>query len=181
MRKQIGTMRGFTLVELLVVFSVMGMLAVLGIAAFVDYSRSQTVATAALEFANMLQVARSRAQSQVKPETPVCNDNTLDGYAVIVCPYGADGTTLQKDTYQLGAACGGAPTEETLVEKKLPSPVVFECTDDDSGYGSGYVFRVISGAVEFGGGAKSGGSLVIKGYGKQRTVTVYEDGRIVTQ
>lgn len=161
---------GFTLVELLVVFSIIGLLSVLGVAGFVDYSRAQAVAAASLEFATMLQTARSRAQSQVKPEVGLCNnrDNPLDGYIMTVCPIGTN------NTYQLRASCAGYAVEATLVEKTFPSPIFFDCTTTYT-----YSFRVLSGDVTFGGLPITSLPITIRGYNKSRTVRVYQDGRIV--
>lgn len=147
---------GFTLVELIVVFAALAALSTLGVASFVSYSRSQIMQTAASELSTTINLARSRAYSQVKPEA--CT-STLEGYRVsIFAPQGE---------YALEALCGGSVYEQ--VRKKLPNDLSF----DASGSVTAFTFPIIKGGLQ-----GSGGSVVIVGYGQTRTITVNPAGDI---
>src|SRR5579872_5583919 len=81
---------GFTLIELIVVFSVMVILSSIGIASFVVYSHSQAVDTNMKEFKTMLFTARSNALSQLRDTGCFANGFTgqgyqLAGYQVVAC------------------------------------------------------------------------------------------------
>lgn len=108
---------GFTLIELIVVVSILVILSTLGIAAFVNYSRMQSLNTAASDVAVMLQTARSRAQSQVKPASGVCLSLPLDGYKVTFSP--------TERTYKLEVVCGGNPLSPAVETKSLPQNITF--------------------------------------------------------
>lgn len=56
---------GFTLIELIIVISIMAILTVAGVISFVDYGRSQSVSAVALSMESILQLSRSRALSQL--------------------------------------------------------------------------------------------------------------------
>ena len=71
--------KGFTLIELMVVFSILAVLSTIGVAAFVSFSRTQTLNAAASDIKSMLNLAKSRAYSQVKPSVTPCNTSQLDG------------------------------------------------------------------------------------------------------
>src|SRR3989344_5954196 len=91
---------GFTLIELIVVFSIFSILSALGLASFVTYSRAQAVTTERNNLIQTLNVAKSRAQSQVKPST--CT--TLVGYSVVL--------DTANERYTLNALC--KPTNQTV-------------------------------------------------------------------
>lgn len=151
--------KGFTLIELIVVFAIISILSIIGVAAFLDYSRTQTVNDAALSFATVLQTAKSRAQSQVKPPFGVCGQ-VLDGYRVAV---------ILPQTYRMEAVFGAGACTQPVETKTLPQGVLFSAS------GQSFLFRVLTGAVE---GAGSGTRVEVTGFGKERVVTVYADGRI---
>jgi len=102
--------QGFTLVELMVAISVSIILGSLGIVGFSNYNRAQVLQTSTNEITTMLNLARSRAQSQIKPSG--CS-GTLHGYGVHVS---------SETTYRLIIFCD---TPIVLKEIILPKNVVF--------------------------------------------------------
>jgi prepilin-type N-terminal cleavage/methylation domain-containing protein len=86
---------GFTIIELIVVFSVIAVLSTVGIASFVSFSRAEELQTATNDYINTLNLAKARALSQVKP---VGCQGALSGYRV-------DLVSNQK--YALFVVCGG--------------------------------------------------------------------------
>lgn len=90
---------GFTIIELVVSFSIIAVLSTIGIAAFGNYSRAQTLQQATNNLITTLNTAKARAVAQVKPNdciTPVVK--TLSGYKVV----------LTKNSYRLQAICNGS-------------------------------------------------------------------------
>lgn len=150
--------KGFTLIELIVVISVTAVLSVVGIAAFVTYSRTQALTTSAQDVASILNVAKSRAQSQVKPASGPCASGVLDGYKVVV---------TSSTAYELNAVCGGNDYQIAEQTKTLGKNVIFS-----SPIATAFFFRVLTGGVE---GAQE---VVISGYGKTKAVTVTQSGII---
>lgn len=137
---------GFTTIELLIVFSIIAILSMVGIAAFVNYSRTQALNTATSELVTLLNTARSRAQSQVKPS--VCSTQELNGYEVRLC--GIDSSECINSSgynYELDVKCGGNPH---LVEgKKLPANITFsDVVYPPSSGKPSYLFTVLNGGVD---------------------------------
>lgn len=165
---------GFTLIELLIVFAIIGILSIKGMAALVDYSRSQTLNTAALDLVTMLQQAKNRAASQVKPD--ICG--TLDGYKVTICNlpglYCQDSQTY---AYAMYAVCtsAGVSVPVFIDGKKFPTgiswrTVGFGATDTTT---TSVLFRVITGGIT------GNGNMVLVGYNNIKKITVDSAGNIV--
>jgi len=72
------TLRGFTLIELMVVISIVLILIVGAVAKYNEYSEKEKVRQAALKFMTDVRLAAAKATSGVKPS--VCSTNTLTGY-----------------------------------------------------------------------------------------------------
>lgn len=159
-------MKGFTLIELLIVFSVSAILAVLGIASFVSYNQSQTLNGAASELATVLNTARSRAMSQVKPS---CT-GALDGYKVGFCKANSVNPPCLDTNYDyaLYAVCNSTLVSPAIVSKNLPSNISFA-----AGIPSSFYFRVVSGGID-----GTGGTIRIIGSGHQKCITVSDTGII---
>ncbi len=108
MRKNLSTSSGFTLIELIVAFSIIAILSVMSVAAFVNYSRIQAVNNEASYLIAALNTAKARAQSQVKPEECTTNltitNDTLSEYSVVIQP----------SNYKLTAKCGGVSIPVTI-------------------------------------------------------------------
>jgi prepilin-type N-terminal cleavage/methylation domain-containing protein len=149
--------KGFTLLELIIVFTVISILSSIGIASFVSYSKAQSLQSAASDLALTLNSAKSRANSQVKPND--CS-GALIGYKVVI---GYPSTTpITK--YSLYAVCG-----EPLLIKTTTLPdngkIIFD--SDKSIF-----FPILTGAV---GGS---GAIVLTGYNLTKTVTIDNVGNI---
>lgn len=172
--KKIISKIGFTLIELIVVFSVMAILSTAGLAAFVSYSRQQTINTVTQEIKTMLFDARSRASSQVS----LCaTGQSFDGYLVIFCPKNdtcAPCSLGPTPGYQLEKRCGGVDTIAGI-EKPLP-PNVTVVPDSHN-----ILFGPVSGTVspQCDGLAANHWNIAVSGYGKtQQTITVNDTGII---
>lgn len=148
---------GFTLIEISVVVSILSILTTLGIAAFVNYSRNQSLQTAALELTTTLNLAKSRSFSQVKPQE--CVNQPLEGYRVLISFLG--------NSYELQAICGGNVYK--VKEIVFPQNVTVAQEETTS---SSFLFPVISGGVV------GSGSVVLSGYGKERAITVDSVGTV---
>jgi prepilin-type N-terminal cleavage/methylation domain-containing protein len=68
---------GFTLVELLIVISIIAILSATGLATYINFSRNQLVSQAARKIAQDLRLAQSLASSNQKPESGC---GILNGY-----------------------------------------------------------------------------------------------------
>lgn len=158
--------RGFTLIELLVVFSILSIIAAISIASFVNYSRTQALKTAGLDIITLIQQAKSRAQTQVKPTE--CAGNGLQGYEVRFC--GLSGSSCgAADTYEMAVVCGSAIVLNT---HRLPDNISFTDTNTTS---TTFRFLVVNGGVE------GAGTIAIEGFDLQQIINVTEEGAVSTQ
>ena len=138
---------GFTLIELLISFAVIGVLAAISTVSFVTYNQSQALSNSAKDIQQMLTVAKSRAQSQVKPDS--CQGALL-GYVFRTCGSGAECKT--EGDYEVVGSCNDENGVQKYVEslprvgepvKKLPSGVSF----NQSSLGQTYEFPILTGGV----------------------------------
>ncbi len=146
--------RGFTLIELVVVFAAVGIITSLGLASLASYGNKQTIETAALDVADIFNLARSRSLSQVKPT--VCGNNILTGYQVDI--------TIAANQYAISAVCGSA---YQIDSKKLPQNVSFASSSTTT-----VIFPLLSGRPS------SSSQVVITGYGATKTINVNTTGNV---
>lgn len=144
--------RGFTLIELMVALSITAILGVLGIAGFVNYNEAQVLQTSANEVVTMLNLAKSRAQSQVKLGSN-CNGQVLDGYRVSIRT-----SQSARHKFVLMSECAGLTRD--LDTKTLPQNVSFNVTTN-------FFFPVQKGGVE-----RPGEIIISSSGGKTKTITV---------
>lgn len=162
---------GFTLIELIVVFSVMAILATAGLAAFVDFSRQQTINTVAQEIKTMVFDARSRASSQVS----LCpSGQQFNGYLVLFCPTSGSCTSCASGAdYQLDIRCNSTDTLVAGTAKKLPPKITITPESHT------LLFSPITGTVSSpcDSPAASSWNINVSGFGKPaQTVSVYSSG-----
>ena len=133
---------GFTLIELIVAFTIISILSVISFAAYVSFSRNQAVGNEANQLVSVLNLAKSKVQSQVKPSScttsldPLVN-RTLTEYGVVI--------EQANNQYKLVAVCGGSliniPIEgSSSIYHKIPSPITVDANYTIS-------FNVLSGVV----------------------------------
>ncbi len=160
---QISNLRGFTLIELIVVFSVIAVLSTIGVASFVSYSRAQTLKQATNDFITVLNTAKSRASAQVKPSSQCLSSRVLQGYSVTV--------NISGRAYSLNIICSGVTT--VLSTLTLPTGVTFNsATATPPTTTTNIVFSVLTGGVT------GTGDVVLNAYGATKTVTINSVGGI---
>ncbi len=139
--------KGFTMIELLVVFATLVIVGTVGIASFSNYNQSQTVQQAASDIFALLNVAKSRTASQTKTSGCVSG---FQGYQV---------QFTSNTVYELDELC---PTPIVIQQNTLPNAVTFTAP---SSYPTSAKFYVIT-------GASSNTTIKVKGYGIIHTITV---------
>lgn len=110
--------QGFTILELLVVFSVIGVLAGVGFAAFTNYSRSQVLDQAVQDLKSAVDNSRFNAVSSVKPSMCTSANKTLNSYQIVFTP--------ANNTYVVNAICES--TTVLISTKVLPSSITMVST-----------------------------------------------------
>lgn len=123
--------RGYTLIEILVGLTIIGLLFGVGYANFRSFSRRQVVLNAAKNIQGDLRLTQEIALAGQKPSDPSCNSpaNTLNGYNF---------TVLSSDSYEIRAVCSGgavASATKTVVLDTaatiaspfpVPNPILFK-------------------------------------------------------
>ncbi len=150
--------QGFTLIELMVVLIVTAVLGTLGIAGFTVYNQIQVLQGASSDVMTILDLARSRAQSQIKPS--LCSSSeSLDGYKVEI---------LTPKNYSLYVRCEGIDKKINEEAKVLPSSLSFQGEIS-------FFFPIQTGGVT------APGQIVILGYGREKTIKVNSFGGVSVQ
>jgi prepilin-type N-terminal cleavage/methylation domain-containing protein len=150
--------RGFTLIELTVVFAVIGILGAIAITAFFDYSRTLKLQTAANDLTLTLNVAKQNSLSQLKDHPSCTVAVVLNGYKVRI---------NNSTTYDLDVVCGGA--DFNISTKSLPANITFSSPTPAS-----FFFPVLKGGVTITGSP----TITLTGFGKTKSVTVTNAGVI---
>ena len=156
------TEKGFTLIELMVVLSVTAVLGTLGIAGFVIYNQIQVLQSATSDVVTVLNLAKSRAQSQIKPSgyCTASSDDSLSGYNVVISA---------PSRYALKLRCSetGEAGETVIVgqDKSLPASLSFRNS-------TSFFFPVLTGGVQ------NPSSITVDGYGRYKTITVNSFGGV---
>ncbi len=179
--------RGFTLVELIVVFSIVAVLSAMSFAAFVSFSRQQLVIDTVANMRTTLYTARSQSLSQANKPTQCVSgsscqcptDQQFSGYQVLFCcPINGgvscragciDSTTAEH--YELQILCAG---NAYLVDStKMPSANV--SVDRANSTTRLVLFQPLSGLVT------GAGKIVVTGYNQTKTITVSQTGVVSGQ
>lgn len=111
--------RGYTLIELLIVITIMGLLVGASIAGFNTLNQRQTVLSAGKEVISLMRTAQQKSASGVKP-AGTCDQ--LLGYSVI--------GTINTGVYSLNSVCNnsGSITTTKIKSAALASGVTFNST-----------------------------------------------------
>lgn len=164
--------KAFTLIEIVIAFSIMAIISTIGLAAFVDYSRSQSLNNAVNELVTILNKAKSNAQSQVVPAS--CT--SFQGYKIIICsgpPASELCANVKGDDYEMDRVCDN---KNVLVESKkfTDSNISFDTSSTTS---TSFFFKVLSGGVDLSAGINTG-VVRINGFGNHKDISVNKSGNI---
>ncbi len=162
--------KGFTLIELIVVFTIIGLLSSISIQSFIDYNRKQKLDATANTLTTVLTTARSRAQSQVKPSGSPCSTNALDGYRILFSCVGGGCQSSPVAYYQVYAVCQTQLQSIPNSKVNIPSEVSVSVSTGT------FTFRVITGSVVE--AVDAGSTAVFTSYGRSKTVRVFRDSRV---
>lgn len=118
--------RGFTLIEIMIVFSVTALLAGMGFAGFVSYSRKQALDQATFDLKTGIDQAKQMAVSRVKPTGYPANVS-LDRYRITFCngssTSGNCTTNSVVNMYEIDALNESGSTIYPVLAKARPSSV----------------------------------------------------------
>ncbi|RJR15198.1 type II secretion system protein [Candidatus Microgenomates bacterium] len=134
--------QGFTLIELMISFSMISIVFVLGVSRFIEFNRVQSTSGAGQTVKNNLRRIQSLGLSGSKPIACLAAD-TLEGYRV---------TFTDTKTYTAQAVCDSGPAGP-VTTYTLPADFTFNTPLPDS-----FTFYVL------GNGASANRTIVIKGY-----------------
>lgn len=155
---------GFTLIEIIIVFTVLAILSVIGIASYTKYNQTQILNNEANNLGTAIKVARSMALSQVKGSS-ICVSTSLSGYQVQIY---VNGLPSKANTYEIYAVCSDQ-TRNIITSYKLAPNILIESTSPN------LIFSpVITGGL-------TQGTIVLSGYSNIKTLTIKPDGRINIQ
>lgn len=132
---------------------------VTGVGTFFSYSQTQSYNLATKDIEAVIQLAKSRSLSRVKPTE--CGTQTLRLYEVAF--------DLSNQEYSLNAVCG--TTTYPIQTKKLPADVTFDAITDTT-----ITFAVATGIVD-----PAPRSVIITGFGRTTTITVASTGTVTVQ
>jgi prepilin-type N-terminal cleavage/methylation domain-containing protein len=159
---------GYTLIEILVAITIIGLLFSVGYANFRSFSERQAVLNAAKSVQGDLRLTQGIALAGQKPDDLNCNSpiNSLNGYNF---------TILSSNTYEIRANCTGGVAGDATKIVTLTSSAIFT-----SPYPSPnpILFRVLGNGTNI----DSGQNAVIKigqaGTTNQTTITISSGGQI---
>ena len=108
---------GFTLIEIVVVFSIMAILAGLGFASLSSYAHKQAVTQASNDIAQAYKLAKLSSVSGVKPSQ--CSSSTLSEYRVVFCKISPGCKSIPVPDYEVDGVCNGVTTQYVPIFAKI--------------------------------------------------------------
>lgn len=171
----INKQAGFTLIELVVVFTISAFIGTMGLASLSSYNNSQQVVAATTDIKSLFTIARTRALAQVKPSqcttdlSDSSKNSTLLGYEVDFCAgsqIGKPQACQNANDYEVFAKCDNG-VGYILVSSKTYSSSLSISTTQRS-----YFFPVLQTSVS------NAGTVTISGFGKSQTITITNLGVI---
>jgi type II secretory pathway pseudopilin PulG len=159
---------GFTIIELLVAFSIMAIITGVGLTSFVSISRRQILYEAASNVKQKIDQARFNAISIVKPST--CSPTSeLTSYKFHFCHSGNTQCSSPSNRYKVDAVCSGI--NRSFDSKLMPQSLTFGAPPSELGTPCGTIsFSSVRAKV-------TGGSCVIRISGSNQHIDLTVDSQ----
>ncbi|MCH7730468.1 type II secretion system protein [Patescibacteria group bacterium] len=133
---------GYTLVEILVVMTIIGVVFGVGFASFRGFARRQAVASSVRALKADLRLAQAQALAGKKPDHPNCNSpNLLDGYNFEI---------ISNDEYRIDARCSGGNVEvkevqlvSVSISAPTPNPILFKVLGQGTNIAAGTQAQIV--------------------------------------
>lgn len=168
--------KGFTIVELLVVFSIITIIAGVGFASFASYNDSQKLTESTRLLKGMIEDARQSSISQVLPketEEGLINcSNAIEGYRVNLCASDLVCSDNEND-YEMELLCG--ITQNLVKKRTFHMNVEFDSATCDS-----IIYQSLTGEVRFIPAQNTDCQITLTNGKSTRTVTVDRAGNVRT-
>ncbi len=105
-------MKGYTLIEILVGLTIIGIVFGVGYAGFRDFSRREQLSSVSKVLVGDLRLAQARALSGQKPEDIKCTaqDQRLDGYSLQI---------TSEATYEINAKCSAGVVNDPAIKSVI--------------------------------------------------------------
>lgn len=161
---------GFSLIELLVAFSLISVLSTIGYISFASYSKRQVVVQTAANVKQAVDLARFNAASFVKPPECVATDE-LSSYKLNFCFNVVP--SCAPAFYEMTAICGSPEREVILESKVFPEGVAASNVIPGVNNCSTIIFNLVSGNSQ---GLPC--EMYISGYGNQIKVSIDSIGHV---
>ncbi|MBP7832503.1 MAG: type II secretion system protein [Candidatus Levybacteria bacterium] len=116
------TQKGFTLIELTIVFTIIAVIGGIGFASYTSFSSRQKLDQAAYDLKAGIDEAKHMAISRVKPAS--CGATTaLDGYRITICVNGGN-CTNSANLYEITPICIPPPVSPPPISKVKNSKII---------------------------------------------------------
>jgi prepilin-type N-terminal cleavage/methylation domain-containing protein len=167
---------GFTLIELVVAFSIMAVLSTIGVVSFVNYSRTQTLQQAVNDLTTALGTAKSMSVAQIT--TPNVGGGDLKCFSgQSFGGYGITTTTgTNPNSYKLYIQCSGV--KNYAVSTPLPKYISFSSSSTTSDV---FFPILIGGVVGNGNIVLDGSALGLTVGSSSKTINIDQWGNIKVQ
>jgi prepilin-type N-terminal cleavage/methylation domain-containing protein len=135
---------GYTLIEILVALTIVGLIFGIGYVSFRDFARRQAVAGLARSVVGDLRLAQEQSLSGKKPSDIFCDSpNTLNGYNFRV---------VSSQNYVLEANCSGGNVQtksvtlpsDLFISTPNPNPITFKILGEGTNLGSADATMTVS-------------------------------------
>jgi len=168
--KKVSCREGFTLIELIVVFSIMAMISGVGFASLVAYSRSQALSQAVANVKSAVEQAKFNALSNVVRPSSCTTTSTLVSYKLIFCGTNAACTAegiTDTHGYLIQVNCGVQST--TIFRQKVLSPLSVSSTCANVTY--------LATNANFSSSSSPPCTVTVSGYGNTKQVIINSLGQ----
>jgi prepilin-type N-terminal cleavage/methylation domain-containing protein len=159
---------GYTLIEILVGLSIIGLLFGVGYANFRSFSERQVLLNAAKSMRGDIRIAQEIALAGQKPNDSKCNSpsNSLNGYTF---------TVLSPSSYEIRASCSGglASTPYKIVTMNLGATITSPMPSPNP-----ILFKVLGQGTNIDAGQSTQITLIQTGTNNKTTITISSGGQI---